>query len=136
MQISVSSNRIFFSTRILNRKSRKYLTGAVARWTSGQYNDYNESWNAFCSRIENGLHNAQKESAKEDVIFVFTSGGSISVVLQHVLQLSVQKTFELQLNIANCSITKLKTSSLGLRLLAFSDHAHFEGDYSKWLTYK
>lgn len=118
------------------QKITEVLIGAVGRWTSGQFNDYNESWKDFCFRIENGLKSIEKESTKEDVVFVFTSGGSISVVMQKLLQLSVHKTFELQLNIANCSITKLKTSSFGLRLLSFSDYAHFEGEYSKWLTYK
>ena len=124
-------------------KITEILIGAVSRWTSEQYDDYNESWKTFCTRVINGLQKIESESAKdlsanrhEDVVFVFSSGGSISVILQHVLQLSVQKTFELQLNIANCSITKLKTSSLGLRLLTFSDHAHFEGDMKKLLTYK
>ncbi len=117
-------------------KITEILIGAVSRWTNEEHNDYNESWKTFSTRVLNGLQKIENESAKDDIVFVFSSGGSISVVLQHVLQLSVQKTFELQLNIANCSITKLKTSSLGLRLLSFSDHAHFEGDMKKLLTYK
>ncbi|MFN8296408.1 MAG: histidine phosphatase family protein [Chitinophagales bacterium] len=117
-------------------KITEVLKGSVIRWTSGQYNDYNESWSAFCMRVKNGLQKIENESAKEDVVFVFTSGGSISVIMQNILDLSVQKTFEMQLNIANCSITKLKTSSRGTQLLSFSDYAHFEGEYKKWLTYK
>ncbi|MBK9329665.1 MAG: histidine phosphatase family protein [Sphingobacteriales bacterium] len=117
-------------------KITEVLIGAVSRWTGGQHQDYNESWITFCERVRNGLQKIESETQKDDVVFVFSSGGSISVILQKILDLSVQKTFELQLNIANCSITKLKTSSLGLRLLAFSDHAHFEGDHANWLTYK
>jgi broad specificity phosphatase PhoE len=117
-------------------KITEVLVGAVTRWTSGQYNDYNESWSIFCNRIKDGLQKIENESAKEDVVFVFTSGGSISVILQKLLDLSIQKTFEMQLNIANCSITKLKTSSRGTQLLSFSDYAHFEGEHKKMLTYK
>ncbi len=117
-------------------KITEVLTGAVKRWTSGEHHDYKESWTTFCTRVINGLKKVESESGKKDVVFVFSSGGSISVVLQKILDLSVQKTFEMQLNIANCSFTKIRTSSLGFRLQSFSDHAHFEGDHAKWLTYK
>ena len=117
-------------------KITEVLVGAVTRWTSGQFNDYNESWTTFCERVKNGLQKIEKDSLKEDVVFVFSSGGSISVIMQQILDLSVQKTFEMQLNIANCSITKLKTSSRGTQLLSFSDFAHFDGEHKKWLTYK
>jgi broad specificity phosphatase PhoE len=117
-------------------KITEILVGAVTRWTSGQHNDYNESWTSFCERVKNGLQKIENESQKEDVVFVFSSGGSISVILQKILDLSIQKTFEMQLNIANCSITKLKTSSRGTQLLSFSDYAHFDGEHKKLLTYK
>ena len=117
-------------------KITEVLVGAVTRWTSGQHNDYNESWTSFCERVKNGLQKIENETQKEDVVFVFSSGGSISVIMQKILDLSVQKTFEMQLNIANCSITKLKTSSRGTQLLSFSDYAHFDGEHKKLLTYK
>jgi broad specificity phosphatase PhoE len=117
-------------------KITEVLVGAVTRWTSGQFNDYNESWTTFCERVIKGLQKIENESQKEDVVFVFSSGGSISVIMQKILDLSVQKTFEMQLNIANCSITKLRTSSRGTQLLSFSDYAHFDGEDKKWLTYK
>ena len=118
------------------QKITEVLIGAVSRWTAGLQDDYNESWIAFCKRVHNGLQKIEEATQKDDVVFVFSSGGSISVILQKILDLSVQKTFELQLNIANCSITKIKTSSLGLRVLSFSDHAHFDGEHKNWLTYK
>lgn len=118
------------------QKISEVLVGAVTRWTGGQYEDYNESWVTFSNRILNGLQKLESEAVKEEVIFVFTSGGSISVVMQKILDLSVQKTFEMQLNIANASITKLKTSSRGTQLLSFSDYAHFDGEHKKLWTYK
>ena len=117
-------------------KITEVLVGAVTRWTSGQHHDYNESWITFCERVKNGLQKIEDEAKKEDIVFVFSSGGSISVIMQQILDLSVQKTFEMQLNIANCSITKLRTSSRGTQLLSFSDYAHFDGEHKKWLTYK
>jgi broad specificity phosphatase PhoE len=32
-------------------KIKEILTGAVSRWTSGTFYDYNESWLAFCNLI-------------------------------------------------------------------------------------
>ena len=42
-------------------KITEVLTGAVTRWTSGQFNDYNESWTTFCERVKNGLQKIEKE---------------------------------------------------------------------------
>ena len=36
-------------------KITEVLVGAVTRWTSGQHNDYNESWTIFCERVKSGL---------------------------------------------------------------------------------
>lgn len=118
------------------QKIKEILTGAIGRWTAGKFDDYGESWKAFENRIQNGLNNITSVSKKEDHIFVFTSGGAISVVLQKVLNLSIEKTFELQLYTANASITKIKTSSVGLQLLSFNDHSHFEGEKKNWLTFR
>jgi broad specificity phosphatase PhoE len=49
-------------------KITEVLVGAVTRWTSGQFNDYNESWTTFCERVINGLQKIENESQKEDVV--------------------------------------------------------------------
>ncbi len=117
-------------------KITEVLKGAIIRWTGGQYDDYEENWPVFCARVQNGLQKIQETVSKEDVVLVFTSGGSISVIMQQLLGLTTQKTFELQLNIANGSLTQLKTSTLGWRLVAFSDHAHFQGEFKNYLSYR
>jgi broad specificity phosphatase PhoE len=117
-------------------KIQEVLTGAVSRWTNGQTDDYNETWEIFCRRIEKGLADIAANSGKQENVFVFTSGGSISVILRKVLGLSIEKTFELQLVTANASITRIKTPSRGYQLLSFNDHAHFEGENKNWLTFR
>ena len=125
-----------FSSPNPKQKIEEVLKGAVTRWTSEQFNDYNESWSAFTKRIENGLQHIAATAEKNENILVYTSGGSISVALKKLLDLSVEKTFELQLYTANASITKIKTTSRGLQLISFNDHAHFEGDKKNWLTFR
>jgi len=118
------------------QKIEEVLKGAVTRWTSEQHNDYSETWSAFCKRVENGLDHLASTTEKSETILVFTSGGSISVALKKILNLSVEKTFELQLFTANASITKIKTSAKGLHLLSFNDHSHFDGGKKNLLTFK
>lgn len=117
-------------------KIKEILTGAILRWTSGTFTDYNESWTAFCERIDTGLKNITENAAKQEQICVFTSGGSISAVMRQLLQLPLDKTFELQLFTANASVTKLRTSSRGLQLVSFNDHSHFEGEHKNLLTFR
>ena len=118
------------------KKIQEILTGAVTRWTLGEENDYNESWDTFCERVESGLDKLAANSGKNEQIFIYTSGGTISVVMRKVLGLSIEKTFELQLLTANASITRIKTGSRGLQLLSFNDHSHFEGENKKWLSFR
>jgi broad specificity phosphatase PhoE len=115
------------------QKVFEILYGAVKRWTTGKENDYNESWTAFCERIEQAL---QQMSEEKGNAIIFTSGGAIAVALKHVLGLSAEKTFELQLLIANASVTTLKTSSRGLQLLAFNDHSYFHPEHKSWITFR
>jgi broad specificity phosphatase PhoE len=77
-----------------------------------------------------------ENSNKEDIIFIFTSGGAISIALMEILGLNVQHTFDLQLSIANASITQIKNTSKGWKLISFNNHSHFLGGDKHLLTYK
>lgn len=122
----------------LNPKQRikEILTGAVKKWTETETGTYNETWNQFCKRIKKGLEELAGNSTKSDIIFVFTSGGAISIALKEILELNTQKTFELQLNIANASITQIRNTSSGWKLITFNDHNYFLDADNKLLTFK
>lgn len=86
----------------------KVFEGAIRRWTSGEFDhDYDESWLEFKLRVENALDELciQLQQQKRRYVVVYTSGGVISVLIAKLLGLSVEKTFELNLSIANSSIT-------------------------------
>lgn len=118
------------------KKIQEILTGAVTRWTSGEAGDYNESWEAFTARVEGGLEQLVADSGKKDQVFIYTSGGTISVIMRKVLGLSIEKTFELQLLTANASVTRIKSGSRGLQLLSFNDHSHFEGEKKHLISFR
>lgn len=117
-------------------KIQEILTGAIKKWTETDSGSYNETWIQFCTRINEGLNKLTENSNKEDIIFVFTSGGAISIALMEILGLNIQRTFDLQLSIANASITQIKNTSKGWKLISFNNHSHFLGKNKQLLTYK
>jgi broad specificity phosphatase PhoE len=57
---------------------------------------------------------------------VFTSGGTISAICQHLLALPDHKTLELNWSIANCSLTKLQHRPGKTSLNYLNNYAHLE----------
>ena len=112
------------------------LTAALSRWTEGRHDDYNESWISFCTRVEEGMHRLRQQLGKKDKALVFTSGGPVAGIMRTTFGLSPEKAFELQLNLANASISQFKNSSRGLQLVTFNDHAHFQGEREGLLTWR
>lgn len=106
-------------------KTKEIMTGVVSRWTSGEYDDYNESWEEFLSRVHDGLNEIRNSLDKEENAIIFTSGGTISVIMKNLMNLDIEKTFRLQLHTANASVTTLKTKREGVELVSFNDYSHF-----------
>lgn len=118
------------------QKIMELLAAAMQRWVSGEHEDYNESWAAFNYRIETGLQRLSERLDKKETALVFTSGGPVCTVMKKVFSLSPEKMYELQLNLANASITQFKNSSRGLQLITFNDHAHFQGENKGLFTWR
>lgn len=81
---------------------------AVARWVSGQHDaDYSETWQAFQTRCVQAL---QRQLALDDGaknIAIFTSGGTISAICQHVLGFPDPRFAELNWSLVNSAVTRL-----------------------------
>ena len=60
------------------------FNAAMNRWIAGQENDYRESWQDYCRRVQQALDNTVKQQAPKTRTFVFTSGGPISLVSQQL----------------------------------------------------
>lgn len=118
------------------QKIMDMLMSAFSRWTEGKHADYNESWAAFCQRVNDGMQRLRQQLDKKEKALVFTSGGPVCIVMRKILGLSPEKTIELQLNLANGSICQFKNSSRGLQLITFNDHGHFLGDKQNLLTWR
>lgn len=103
------------------RAFQELFTAAVQQWVSGEYVDYSETWIAFQQRCRNAL---QQACAKEGKIWIFTSGGTISAILQQVLGISDERIFDLNASLVNSGVTRLhyRPNRISLSFLNSSTH--------------
>lgn len=105
------------------------FSSAVQRWISGEYDDYQESWQQFQQRCRLALQRLIETSATQetkDHVWIFTSGGTISVLLQNVLGISDQRIFDLNASLLNSGVTKLQVGTQRMGLGYLNSTAHLE----------
>ncbi len=125
---------------------------ALKRWMSGDFDDhYQESWWQFKQRCVAALQdvinqafnvysvaNAKKMEPCQPTknVFIFTSGGPISVLIQHVLSLNDQQCVLINQQLVNASVTKLLFSDSRLSVDYINNYSHLELAGSDWPTYR
>ncbi|HZP11841.1 MAG TPA: histidine phosphatase family protein [Nevskiaceae bacterium] len=120
-----------------NATMEKLFRAAMERWMSGAHDgDYRESWTQFRKRCLGGLQQLVDESGASQSVLVFTSGGPIAVICQHVLGLSDRQTANLTWSLANASVTKLLYRPDRISLSYLNSFAHFEHGAPKSITYR
>lgn len=136
------SNRLLMMAdlaRTLNPKRafQQVFEEATARWVSGQHDhEYVESWPAFRARCVKAVQDVAFESGRSKTSLVFTSGGPITAICQHLLNIPDVHVFALNRTLANAAITKIVYGDQGLNLSTVNEHAHFEGAQRELLTYR
>ena len=99
----------------------------IQRWVSGDHEKQGlESWQSFVNRVQAGLSRLLEQANKKDHIAVFTSGGTITALLQLIVGVPPIKAFELNWQIVNTSISRLKFRDQDVALASFNSHAHLE----------
>ncbi|MEX3811230.1 histidine phosphatase family protein [Paraburkholderia sp. BR13439] len=117
---------------------QRYFALAMERWMSGQHDgDYGESWHQFRERSIEGFERIATGASPAKRIAVFTSGGVIAAICQHLLDLSNKATRDLNWSLANTGVTRV-LSTKGRRGLDYlNSTAHFEWACSpQMLTYR
>jgi broad specificity phosphatase PhoE len=110
---------------------------AMARWLDPAHHAaYRESWPQFCLRVETALARTVARLGRSESALVFTSGGAISVVLRTLLGLADTRALLLSASLTNGSVTKLLVGKRGLTVSTFNEHAHFEGDGERLISYR
>lgn len=108
------------------------LDQALASWVDdphGGWPDFSGGATAALSELAAGLDRGQDAA-------VFTSGGVIAAVCGALLGLTAPGVVALNRVTANGAITKVVVGSSGASLVAFNDHAHFEGEHRELLSYR
>ncbi|RZI40671.1 histidine phosphatase family protein [Herbaspirillum sp. HC18] len=106
---------------------QKIFEAAMSRWMSGEHDgDYDEPWPVFRQRCVDALQRLVASAEKSQNIVVFTSGGTIATICQHVLNLSDRQVAELNWTLVNCAITKLFYQQDRVTLSYLNNYAHLE----------
>lgn len=115
--------RELFSDRKLFQRMFEAVT---AKWLADEPHavDGFESWAAFTTRVRDGLARLHRDYGRDADIAVFTSGGPIAVSVAHALDLSAQETIRVNWTVFNASITELRSTRSGWRLVGFNNITH------------
>ena len=103
---------------------RLFIQG-VQRWMSGAHDaDYAESWPAFKARIVTAMDLFAQPDHKNSM--VFTSGGPISLMCQHMMAIPDTHMMALLSSMMNSGVSKMISSDGQLRLVSTNSIAHLE----------
>lgn len=99
----------------------------IYRWASGEHEKQGlESWQNFVDRVQAGLRRILALASRKDHIAVFTSGGTITALLQLIIGVPPIRAFELNWQIVNTSLSRLKFRDQDVALASFNSHMHLE----------
>jgi broad specificity phosphatase PhoE len=105
----------------------RFFLDAMGRWADGDHDaDYPEPYADFQARVVAGLERATARLGKGETGVVFTSGGAISAVCRHLLDLTPQKAFTLNLSLVNTGVTRLRVAPGWTTLASLNVHAHLD----------
>lgn len=129
-----------------NKKLQKEFSLALAKWVAcNEKGQYKELWSEFKQRCITALNEVinqhleskqQDDSTKGKDIFIFTSGGTISILIQHILKLTDQQTLEINQQLRNTCVTKLLFSKNNLSVDYFNNYSHLTKVSDDWVTFR
>lgn len=100
---------------------------AMVRWMGGAHdNEYAEPWPVFRIRCIAALQRLLDSAGASQNIIVFTSGGTIATLCQHLLELPDRQTAELNWSLVNSAVTKLLYRPGRVTLSYLNSHAHLD----------
>jgi broad specificity phosphatase PhoE len=114
------------------------FSAAMRRWMQGAHDaEYRESWKAFCGRCVAALNRVVEQAGPSRTSIVFTSGGPIAAICQHLLELPDQRAFDLNVSLVNGAVTGLLYQRGRISVSYFNNFAYLEqtGD-ARVITYR
>lgn len=109
------------------RVFQKIFQLAMTRWVDGQHDDeYGEPWPAFRARCIAALQRLLDSAGPSQNIIVFTSGGTIATLCQHLMHFPDRQMAELNWSLVNGAVTKLLYQPGKVTLSYLNNYAHLE----------
>ncbi|MET1077955.1 MAG: histidine phosphatase family protein [Pseudomonas sp.] len=106
---------------------QRLFAQVIDRWVSGEHEkDGLISWQGFLEQVQGGLQRVLQQAQGHQRIAIFTSGGTISALLQLIIGLPAIKAFELNWQIVNTSLSCLKFRGNEVALASFNSHVHLQ----------
>jgi len=113
------------------------FTGAMTRWMEGANDsDYHEPWSAFRARCVAALDRITGQAGPSRTTAVFTSGGPIAALCQHLLGLDARRTLEVNSVLVNCATTGLLYNPEAVSLSFLNNYSHLENGNPQMVTYR
>ncbi|WP_413043741.1 histidine phosphatase family protein [Pseudomonas sp. YJ42] len=127
LAVEPDAMQIFSNAASHRAEFQRLFSYVIHRWVSGEHEKAGlESWQSFIDRVQNGLNRLLDQANKKDHIAVFTSGGTITALLQLIIGVPPIKAFELNWQIVNTSLSCLKFRDNDVALASFNSHVHLE----------
>ena len=108
------------------------LDDALREWVD----DPGGGWAGFAGGATAALAELVRDLGSGRDAVVFTSGGIVAAVCAGLLGVGAEGVVALHRVTVNGGVTKLVVGRGGVSLVAFNDHAHFEGEARELLTYR
>jgi broad specificity phosphatase PhoE len=111
-----------------NRAAFQHLFARIIRrWVSGDYDEpEHDTWRGFVDTVNGGLQRLLAQAERGQHIAVFTSGGTITALLQLLTGVPADKAFELNWQIVNTSLSRLQFRGSEATLASFNSRVHLE----------
>jgi len=105
----------------------RIFSALLGRWISKDYDSSGiESFESYTKRVIQGIDTIAEKQQKDDIAFVFTSGGLIALSMHFLLGLTPITALKLGWSIYNCSLTSFYASGKNYRLETFNSVGHLE----------
>jgi len=113
------------------------FTRAMVRWFQGEHDDeYEESWPVFQQRVIDALLRIRNQAEQGAKIYIFTSGGPISVICQWLLKLDNHATYGINENLANAGVTRLLYNRDKLSLSYLNNYSHLQHSKASLVSFR
>lgn len=117
------------------RAFQRLFAAAAARWIGGEFDaEYKESWPHFSKRCRQALACLLESSRNGQDVWVFTSGGPITAIVQGLTAIPDSHIFDINWTLINSGVTKLLYRPGQVSLSYLNSAAHLDSQRRPELT--